>query len=197
MFPMPNKKKHLVEHSLVKRSDVLLIMFLEPFGFGCFGCSVEYSRESLNLPHSGILLGCGGIVLDCLNIRLWSWGLFWTSPCFNVPYMVRFFDPSQDSGPCRTGLFVPCSNGIPNHFYVLRLNVPGYTMNISQTMMAEIYLFSDWWMLKRLGQLCQNKAWLKNLTTEIYNSHVDFMQIMKNIKTRHILICGAHYEFWL
>lgn len=76
------------------------------------------------------LLGCWGKEkLTFCIVWLEAWGFPLTSFVRDVSYVVRVFDPSEDSRARISGRLVSCLKVSLKDFYELRLSVPGHTLN--------------------------------------------------------------------
>lgn len=111
------------------------------------------------------------VEIDCLHHLLGIFKPLSTNSDFKVPYMVKTFNPSEDSGSCRRGPLESSLKVDPNNCSKLFLKIPGSKLKFALTSKAETTIFAIriWWR-GAITFLDTEKMW-KN-TTESYNFQI-------------------------
>lgn len=125
-------KWQLVEHNVVVVIDVLLFSCAEICKPAFAGCSVWKSWEPLNLQllFSETLSSAGRSrnLLFTHSVRK-LYPLF-TSPVFDIPKDVKFFGLSEQSGVCRSSLWIYSLKIAAKGRHGLGLKVPCYRLKV-------------------------------------------------------------------
>lgn len=93
------------------------------------GCTVSWNKEFVNLHllSSGNMMGASAKRSWLFTPPAWNLG---TSSALNIPHIINVFESSEDSRGCRSGLLLWSWDVPPTSGDELRLNLPGYTLNL-------------------------------------------------------------------
>lgn len=144
-----------------------LFILYENMRTSFLGSSIRWSRESQNLQlfSSETFLNAGGSRNLLFAEFVWNqWPLLIWS-VFDVPEVVKSFDPSEEIGACPGGHLISSTRVTINGCYGLPMNVPGYTFNFSWTLEVELPIFLFWRIVKRCIIHFRNLENVKNLQT--------------------------------